>query len=87
MFRILLEGWLPFILTGLITASIIILLARYMNRVGLYIITTLLNFASFALFIISIFAIGPWTGMGIGLFSISFLIGVNMGIVISFFIK
>ncbi|CDQ38119.1 MULTISPECIES: hypothetical protein [Virgibacillus] len=87
MTRILLEGWTPFILTGLITASVIIILARLINRVTLYIITTLLSLAGFIIFIISIFAIGEWTGMGIGLFSIFTLIGVNLGLVFSFFIK
>lgn len=86
MYRDLITGWSPFILAGFFAAIAIIVLARYLNRTIVYLITTVVSLLSFTLFILSIFADGKWAEIGIGLFAIVILIGVNIGVLFSIFI-
>jgi hypothetical protein len=86
MYKYLINGWSPFILAGFFAAITIIVLARYLHRTIVYLITTVVSLLSFTLFILSIFADGKWAEIGIGLFAIAILIGVNIGVLFSVFI-
>ncbi|SHH42145.1 YesK family protein [Virgibacillus chiguensis] len=87
MYRNILEAWWPITLAGIITATIIIVLARYIRRTVLFLLTTLISFVSFLMLLFSIFTVGRWEGLGIGMFSISILVGANVGAICSFFVK
>ncbi|WP_147358282.1 MULTISPECIES: hypothetical protein [Clostridia] len=87
MYRNLLEAWWPIILAGVIAASSVVILAYYIRRTILYLLTTIASLISFIILILSIFAIGKWADIGIGMFAISVLLGVNIGTLCSFLVK
>lgn len=87
MYSNLFEAWWPIILAGVITASSVVILARYIRRTILYLLTTIVSLISFIILILSIFTISEWAGMGIGMFAISILLGVNIGALCSFLVK
>ncbi len=82
-----LEGWLPIILVCIVVAIAICLMAKFIKRTILYIISTILSVIFIGLFIYSIFGVGRWDGMAIGFYSASALIGTAIGTGISPFIK
>lgn len=82
-----LEGWLPIILVCILVATVICLLAKFLKRIVLYLISTTLFVIFVGLLIYSIFGIGRWEGLAVGFYSVSALIGTAIGTGISPFIK
>ncbi|SES14579.1 YesK-like protein [Gracilibacillus ureilyticus] len=87
MHALYLEGWLPIILVCFFVATFICLLAKFIKRVVLYIVSAALIVIFSGLFLYSIFGIGRWDGMAIGIYSVSALIGTAIGTGISPLIK
>ncbi|WP_186580313.1 YesK family protein [Aquibacillus kalidii] len=82
-----LEGWLPIILVCIVAALVICLLARFIKRMVLYMVSATFFVIFVGILIYSIFGIGRWEGMAIGFYSASALIGTAIGTGISPFIK
>lgn len=87
MDMLLLEGWLPFIIAGLIAFTAVIILAKYSSEKTFYMTTLGLMLLSLLMLGYSLFIVGRWTGMGMGFFSVTIFIGLTAGLVTGIFIK
>ena len=82
---LMLEGWTPILLCGIIVAIGMFITSRKVSRKFLLSTATVLSLICLGLIIFSIIAVGGWEGMGLGLFTISILIGIWIGTVIGTF--
>lgn len=84
---LLLNDWLPIILTSIIVAVIIVILALFITKTVLYTITTIFSLLCIILIVYGVVGLGGWEGMGLGIFSVSAFLGLTVGVLISPFIK
>lgn len=84
---LLLNDWLPIILTSIIVAVIIVILALFITKSVLYTITTIFSLLCIILIVYGVVGLGGWEGMGLGIFSVSAFLGLTVGVLISPFIK
>lgn len=84
---LLLEGWLPIILAGVISTVVIVMLSRVVSNRIIYAISSLLFLVCIFFFLYSIFVVGGWGGMGLGFFSIAVFLGVLIGSLIGVFMR
>ncbi|UJL46203.1 sodium:dicarboxylate symporter [Virgibacillus sp. NKC19-16] len=84
---LLMEDWLPIILTCILVAVMIVTLAFFMNKAVLYTITTIVSLLCIILIVYGIVGLGGWEGMGVGIFSVSAFLGLTVGVLICPFIN
>ncbi|TFJ92668.1 YesK family protein [Lentibacillus salicampi] len=86
MDALLLEGWLPIIVAGIVAFAAVIMLGRY-SATGTFFITTFTLMLLSLLMLVFSFVIGGWTGMGIGFYSVTIFLGLTAGLFVSVFLK
>ena len=84
MDALMLEGWTPILLSGIVFAIGMFITSRKVSRKSLFSTSTVLSMMCIGLIIFSVIGVGGWEGMGIGLFTISILIGIWVGTGIGF---
>lgn len=82
MDALMLEGWTPILLCGIVFAIGIFITSRKVSRKSLFSTSTVLSLICIGVIIYSIIGVGGWEGMGLGLFMISILVGIWIGTVI-----
>lgn len=84
---LMLEGWTPILLIGIVVAAIIFLASRKIARKTLLLISSLLSLVCIGIVMYSIVVIGGWDGMGIGFVTITAFLGVWIGTAAGVFFK
>ncbi|WP_051758397.1 YesK family protein [Rossellomorea vietnamensis] len=84
---LMLEGWLPIIMLFVISACLIVLIARYTRNHIVFSLSALLGLVCLSTILYSIFMVGGWDGMAIGFYSIAAFLGLAIGTAISPFVK
>ncbi len=79
---LMLEGWTPILLCGIVFAIGMFITSRKVSRKSLLSTSTVLSLICIGVIIYSIIGVGGWEGMGLGLFMISILVGIWIGTVI-----
>lgn len=82
MDALMLEGWTPILLCGLVFAIGMFITSRKVSRKFLFSISKVLSLLCIGVIIYSVIAVGGWEGMGLGLFTVAILVGVWIGTVI-----
>lgn len=84
---LMLDGWTPIILLGVIFIVGVYFISRKVSRKAFYTVSFVLSLIGIALLIFSIFAVGGWEGLGLGVFTLSALLGIWIGTLLGIFIK
>ncbi|MEI2664197.1 YesK family protein [Rossellomorea sp. LJF3] len=84
---LMLEGWLPIIMLFVISACLIVLIARYTRNHIVFSLSALLGLVCLSTILYSIFMVGGWDGMAIGFYAIAAFLGLAIGTAISPFVK
>ncbi|MCK1998640.1 YesK-like family protein [Psychrobacillus psychrodurans] len=79
---LMLEGWTPILLCGIVFAFGMFITSRKVSRKSLFSISTVLSLICIGVIIYSVIGVGGWEGMGLGLFAITILVGTWVGTVI-----
>lgn len=79
MNTLMLDGWTPILLSGVIFAIGMFIMSRKVSKRTLYSSTSFLSVICIGLIIYSIVGVGSWEGIGISVISIAILIGIWMG--------
>ena len=82
MNALMLDGWTPILLCGIVFAIGMFITSRKVSRKSLFFTTTVLSVICIGVIIFSLIAVGGWEGMGLGLFTISILVGTLVGTII-----
>lgn len=84
---LMLEGWLPIIVLFILSACLIVVMARYTRHHIVFSLSALLGFVCLGTILYSIFMVGGWDGMAIGFYAIAAFLGLAIGTAISPFVK
>ncbi|MER2031058.1 MAG: YesK family protein [Solibacillus sp.] len=76
---LMLNGWTPLLLLGILFAFIMFFIARKVSKNVLFLNSAIMSLICFGLVLFSIFVVGGWEGMGLGFFAFSIFIGVWIG--------
>ncbi|ATP40771.1 sodium:dicarboxylate symporter [Solibacillus sp. R5-41] len=82
MNALMLEGWTPILLIGIMFIVVVFLISRKVTVEVLYLISSILSVICIGVVIYSITAVGGWDGIGLGFVTISIFIGIWIGTVI-----
>lgn len=82
MDTLMLDGWTPLLLLMVGMIVVMMLLARILSRKTLYVTTGMIAFICIAMVFVSIFAVGGWEGMGLGVISGLLFVGTMIGALI-----
>ncbi|MEK5068674.1 YesK family protein [Sporosarcina sp. FSL K6-1508] len=82
MDALMLEGWTPILLCGIVFAIGMFIMSRKVLRSSLFSTSTALSLICIGVIIYSAIGIGGWEGMGLGLFTITILVEIWIGTVI-----
>lgn len=82
MDALMLEGWTPILLCGIVFAIVRFITSRKVSRKSLISTSTVLSLICIGVIIYSVIGVGGWDGMGLGLFMITILAGIWIGTVI-----
>ncbi|MFJ5770172.1 YesK family protein [Psychrobacillus sp. NPDC093180] len=82
MDAVLLDGWTPILLSGIVFVIGMFVMSRKVSRKSLFSTSTVLSLICIGVIIYSVFGVGGWEGMGLGLFMITILVGIWIGTVI-----
>ena len=82
MDALMLDGWTPVLLTGIIIAIIIFFISRKISKKALFLTSIALSLICVGIVIYSIDGVGGWEGMGLGIFTLSGFIGIWIGTII-----
>jgi len=82
MDALMLEGWTPILLCGIVFAIGMFITSRKVSRKSLFSTSTVLSLICIGVIIYSVIGVGGWEGMGLGLFTITILVGIWIGTVI-----
>lgn len=82
MDALMLEGWTPILLSGIVFAIGMFITSRKVSSKSLFSTSTVLSLICIGVIIYSVTAVGGWEGMGLGLFTITILVGIWIGTVI-----
>ncbi|MEK3981501.1 YesK family protein [Psychrobacillus sp. FSL K6-2836] len=85
MDALMLEGWTPILLCGIVFAIVMFIMSRKVSRNFLFSTSTVLSLICIVVIIYSVFGVGGWEGMGLGLFTVTILVGIWIGTVIGAF--
>lgn len=75
MDALMLEGWTPILLCGIVFAIVMFITSRKVSRKSLISTSTVLSLICIGVIIYSVIGVGGWDGMGLGLFMITNLAG------------
>lgn len=81
MDALMLEGWTPILLCGIVFAIGMFITSRKVSRKSLFSTSTVLSLICIGVIIYSVIGVGGWEGMGLGLFTITILVGIWIGTV------
>ena len=84
---LMLDGWTPIILLGVIFIIGIYFISRKVPRKTFYTVSFVVSLICFALIIFSIYVVGGWEGFGLGVFTLSVLLGTWIGTLLGSVIK
>jgi YesK-like protein len=84
---LMLEGWLPIIVLFVLSACLIVVMARYTRNRIVFSLYALLGCVCLGTILFSIFMVGGWDGMAIGFYAIAAFLGLSIGTAISPFVK
>lgn len=87
MDALMLDGWTPILLTGIVIAIIIFFVSRKISRKALFLTSIVLTLICVGIVIYSIKGVGGWEGMGLGIFTLSGFIGIWVGTIMGSVIK
>ncbi|MGY0693772.1 YesK family protein [Virgibacillus sp. FSP13] len=82
MKALMLEGWTPILLMGIVAAIILFLISRKVSRKVLFSISIVLSLISFGIVIYSKEVVGGWDGIGILYVTITVFLGIWIGTII-----
>lgn len=78
----MLEGWTPILLIGIGFVLAMFLVSQKVLKKTLLLISSVLSLVCLVVFIYSIVGIGGWEGMGVGIVTISVLLGIWIGTIV-----
>ena len=84
MDALMLEGWTPILLCGIVFAIGMFILSRKVSAKSLFATTTLLSVIGIGVIIYSVIAVGGWDGIGLIFLTITILAGMWIGAVIGY---
>ncbi len=87
MDALMLDGWTPLLLIGIIIAIIIFYISRNISRKALFLTSIVLSLICVGIIIYSIEVVGSWEGMGLGVFTFSGFLGIWIGTIMGLIIK
>lgn len=87
MEALMLEGWTPILLIGIVVAIIIFFISRKISRKALFLTSIVLSLICVGIVIYSIEAVGGWEGVGLGFVTFSGFLGIWVGTIIGVIIK
>ncbi|MBD8032948.1 MULTISPECIES: YesK family protein [Solibacillus] len=76
---LMLDGWTPLLLIGIVAAIGIFITSRKVSRKSIFSISTVISLICIVVFIYSIIGVGGWEGMGLGIISFIILAGIWIG--------
>ncbi|CAM3184570.1 YesK-like family protein [Filibacter tadaridae] len=82
MDALMLEGWTPILLFGIVFAVGMFIMSRKVSRQALFSTSAVLSLICLAVIIYSVIGVGGWEGMGLGVVSITILLGIWIGTII-----
>lgn len=84
---LMLNGWTPILLFGILFAFMMFFIARKVSKKVLLLTSAIMSLICFGLILFSIFVVGGWEGMGLGFFAITIFIGVWIGTVFGLILR
>jgi len=82
MDALMLEGWTPILLFGIVFVIGMFILSRKISRKSLFSTSAVLSLICLAVIIFSAIGVGGWEGMGLGIVTITILLGIWIGTII-----
>ncbi|WP_339171377.1 YesK family protein [Solibacillus sp. FSL R5-0691] len=79
MDALMLDGWTPLILLGILFAFMMFFIARKVSKKVLLLTSAVMTLLCFGLILFSILVVGGWEGMGLGFFAFTIFVGVWIG--------
>ena len=79
MDALMLDGWTPLILLGILFAFMMFFIARKVSKNVLLLTSAVMTLLCFGLILFSILVVGGWEGMGLGFFAFTIFVGVWIG--------
>lgn len=87
MDALMLEGWTPILLTGIVVAIIIFFISRKISRKTLFLTSIVLSLVCVGVVIYSKEVVGGWDGIGLAVVTVSVFLGVWVGTITGVTIK
>lgn len=87
MDALMLEGWTPILLIGIVAAIIIFLFSRKISRKSLFLISVVLSLVCVGLLVYSRKVVGGWEGIGLAFVTFSSLMGIWLGTISGILIR
>ncbi|MBT2599367.1 MULTISPECIES: YesK-like family protein [Oceanobacillus] len=82
MDAIMLEGWTPILLIGIVSAIIFFFLSRKISRKALFLTSTVFSLICVGVVIYSKDVVGGWEGIGLGTVTFIVFIGIWLGTIV-----
>ncbi|MEK5185333.1 YesK family protein [Solibacillus sp. FSL W7-1324] len=79
MDALMLDGWTPLILLGILFAFMMFFIARKVSKKVLLLTSAVMTLLCLGLILFSILVVGGWEGMGLGFFAFTIFVGVWIG--------
>ncbi|SFE00162.1 YesK-like protein [Lentibacillus persicus] len=87
MDALMLEGWTPILLFGIVFAVGIFIVSRKVSRIALFSISVVLSLLCIGVVTYSVVGVEGWEGMGIGFVTVSVFLGIWVGTLIGATLK
>jgi hypothetical protein len=87
MDALMLEGWTPILLLGIVVAIVIFFISRKVSKKALFLISIVLSLVCVGIVFYSREVVGGWDGIGLALVTSSGLIGIWVGTISGVSIK
>jgi len=87
MDALMLEGWTPILLFGIVFAIGMFIISRKISRKVLFAISAVLSLICLGVIIYSAIGVGGWEGMGLGVVTLTILLGIWIGTIIGALLK
>jgi len=84
---LMLVGWTPILLTGIVVAIIIFFISRKISRKTLFLTSIVLSLVCVGVVIYSKEVVGGWDGIGLAVVTVSVFLGVWVGTITGVIIK
>ncbi|WP_373893196.1 YesK family protein [Virgibacillus sp. CBA3643] len=87
MDALMLEGWTPILLIGIVVAIIIFFISRKISRKALFLTSIVLSLVGVGIVIYSREVVGGWDGIGLAVVTLSGFLGIWVGTISGVIIK